>query len=718
MAGFEDAQRPYGHLDLVKDGCVGGWCWNPAAPDATVSVAVSVDDRVVGHVDAGLYRDDLERAGIGDGRHAFLFDLTPFLGEGGLCKVGVRADGVELVGSPSAYFLPPSAKALQAAHPSIPATVTEGPAAMNDEPDYVGPCTVLSVLRERGGPGRETVVEEGIGALDEAVCTFPSGMVAAGEYCRVKAVLRGRSGYHAEIAFDFRALAAGHNICGFAFVEIRMDGEAVYRKDLALCRNARLSFFVGGKEGGKEGDQEEVRVELLLVARRDSGGWLWDCAQGYSIGNVQFHGYRASMPRQDRSSDRMDGSLGLLRPSAGPQAADRLTVIFPTPSVPWQYMRQRPQQLALAFAERGHTVVYLGKQDQGASSPAVQLLRKNLFLIRDDLFLFDHPLRLFDLEDRRYVIVQYWPHQHDCVQRIKAMLPAALVYDCVDDHKVFAQYDKLERDHRHALDTADVVFATAARLLGRIRQDRADAAILPNGVRLEDYAGKGEPIRDEEVAEMRRKHPIIIGYYGALAEWIDWRLIRTIALHRPHWTIWLTGIVYDTIIETERLRDFPNIVIWPHQPYERLLEIVKAYDVALVPFRLNDLTHSVSPVKLFEYAAAGRHVVSTAIEEVVASGLAKVGRDPKEIIDLIETQLLESFEASALPSYPALDEHTWTARVATIENSLRAVLPDGGRAGRSPAALGGAPAGLDGDLQAPPAAHRRALAAPTTPSRS
>lgn len=663
MEFVKSEKKFFGHLDQIIDARLIGWCSDLADPDGTVSVDVWINGRVVATIAADVYREDLQRQGIGNGRHGFEFDVTPFLQKRGPYHARVTISGFDLIGSPRASFwFPGGPRPLLAPLPHQNTDNGDVSGMLRIEPDYIGHFEVLSVEQRRGNLCKGEHMSEPRRGLDDAVCAFPSKTLAMGDYCTVRLMLRGRTGYHANLLIDLRALEVNHNICGFAFVEIRIDGEAVYRKDAALCASSTLSFHVGRKD--------RMVVELTLLARRDCEDWTWSEAVRYGIAGCRFHGHQQPLAVPDHSSDPTDRDLALLRASAA-QRERPFTVIFPSPSVPWTFMRQRPQQLAIAFAERGHTVVYLGRENESlTSSTPVQRIRPNLFLINDAEFQFIHPLALFGSQERDYVIVQYWPHQHDCVQKLKALLPAALVYDCVDDHEVFSPYDRIEHDHKHALQTADVVCATAMRLLEKIKAARPDVIFLPNGVRLEDY--DTAPIRDPEVAEMRRKHKIIIGYYGALAEWIDWKLIRAIATHRPQWTLWLTGVAYGDIVARERLLDYPNIVIWPQQPYERILEIVKAYDVAIIPFRLNELTHSVSPVKLFEYAAARRRIVSTAMQEVVASGLAQIGHSLKQIIDLIEEGLLESYEMDEPPSYPGLEQHSWDARVLELEERLRA----------------------------------------------
>jgi glycosyltransferase involved in cell wall biosynthesis len=100
-------------------------------------------------------------------------------------------------------------------------------------------------------------------------------------------------------------------------------------------------------------------------------------------------------------------------------------------------------------------------------------------------------------------------------------------------------------------------------------------------------------------------------------ERIDLALLRELSERLPHWTLRIVGPISTKIDEADVPRT-PNIEYVGLTPYEALPEMMAGFDVALMPFALNEATRSISPTKTLEYLAAGLPVVSTRVPDVVA----------------------------------------------------------------------------------------------------
>jgi glycosyltransferase involved in cell wall biosynthesis len=107
----------------------------------------------------------------------------------------------------------------------------------------------------------------------------------------------------------------------------------------------------------------------------------------------------------------------------------------------------------------------------------------------------------------------------------------------------------------------------------------------------------------------------IIGYYGALAKWFHYRLLARVAWQRSDYQFILIGPDYDGSIKTSLIQEVGNIHWLGPKTYKELPRYLKYFDVATIPFQLNEVTHSTSPLKLFEYMSAGKPVVTTAMHE-------------------------------------------------------------------------------------------------------
>jgi len=111
-------------------------------------------------------------------------------------------------------------------------------------------------------------------------------------------------------------------------------------------------------------------------------------------------------------------------------------------------------------------------------------------------------------------------------------------------------------------------------------------------------------------------HPIL-GFFGLIRDWVDLDLLAEVAKRRPRWHIVLIGDA-DSGVNLATYRDVPNMHFLGRRPYASLPAYCKCFDVGLIPFKINDLTKAVNPIKLREYLAAGLPVVSTPLPEVAA----------------------------------------------------------------------------------------------------
>ena len=131
----------------------------------------------------------------------------------------------------------------------------------------------------------------------------------------------------------------------------------------------------------------------------------------------------------------------------------------------------------------------------------------------------------------------------------------------------------------------------------------------------------------------------VIGFFGLIADWVDLEVIRYLASSRPEWSFLLIGEVQT---DTSALRELPNVHLLGRRKYQSLPAYCKAFDVAILPFVVNELTLAANPLKLREYLAAGLPVVATPLPEVLKlKPLVRMARTPEEFLDQIEALLSE-----------------------------------------------------------------------------
>jgi glycosyltransferase involved in cell wall biosynthesis len=201
----------------------------------------------------------------------------------------------------------------------------------------------------------------------------------------------------------------------------------------------------------------------------------------------------------------------------------------------------------------------------------------------------------------------YTPMAYDIAQGLGH---GRLIYDVMDDLSSFKHAPEgLVLRQRQLLAAADVVF-TGGRSLHRstLGQRRHAVYLFPSGVEQEHYAAS----RKLRCARSRN----VAGYVGVIDERVDLGIIEKMAAALPDWTVRMVGPV--TKIEESSLPQASNIDYVGMIPYHELPQVMAGFDVALMPFALNEATRAISPTKTLEYLAAGLPVVSTRVPDVVA----------------------------------------------------------------------------------------------------
>jgi hypothetical protein len=337
---------------------------------------------------------------------------------------------------------------------------------------------------------------------------------------------------------------------------------------------------------------------------------------------------------------------------------------------------QRPQQMARALSAAGCPVVYgepWGKQHitphgrVEAKFHGVKELSPGLHLVK---WPTPHLRRLI-AQAAPDVILMMWPTQADLLpEQSKSMV----VYEMIDDHELVPDADETFRvNHRRWVRDADVLVATADDLLAQLKRLRPDVLLLPNAVLMEDWTKAVDAGVPPDLAAAR-KAPVVVAYYGTMADWFDWGLWEGAARARPNWSFILIGPPHDRRrIDAvhARVSSHPNMHYLGPKPYESLPAYVAHCDVMAIPFVLNSITHSCSPVKLFEHMAGGKPVVATPMREILKYRSVLFAETPEDFVKQIETGLRQRQD----PAYrETLErearENTWQRRAETLRYAI------------------------------------------------
>jgi glycosyltransferase involved in cell wall biosynthesis len=256
----------------------------------------------------------------------------------------------------------------------------------------------------------------------------------------------------------------------------------------------------------------------------------------------------------------------------------------------------------------------------------------------------------------------------------ETMPGARLVYDCLDDFAAFhPDAARIEAAEARLAARAGVVFATAETLERRMRRLNARTLRLPNGADADHFAPVSAAALPVPPDVARIPGPVL-GYVGEMARWFDVELVRALARHDPGWQIVLIGPVHGNPIAP--LRALPNVHYLGPKPYRELPAYVHRFDVGLLPFRIDRLTAAVDPVKLYEYLAAGKPVVSTHLPEASRHGDVVTIADGAAFPAAVAAALRGTADAAGVARRVAVArENSWDRRAADALRALGAAEP-------------------------------------------
>jgi polysaccharide pyruvyl transferase WcaK-like protein/glycosyltransferase involved in cell wall biosynthesis len=367
---------------------------------------------------------------------------------------------------------------------------------------------------------------------------------------------------------------------------------------------------------------------------------------------------RARGRLRGRASARAAAPAPPLAALAARIAASRGAVIFP-PTIGWNvHLVQRPHHLARAFARAGCVAVF----DSSNSSDDVEGVRE----VEPGVFLFrgEHAA-LGALSG-----TTLWTFPYNFHLRAHHRPGTAVVYDWIDDLAVFPhERALLERNHRDALAEATLVVSVARKLHQEARRRRRDALYLPNAVEFERFAlgGEAPPPADAALDAALAGGRPVAGYYGALARWFDYALLEEVGRLRPDWTFLLIGPDLDGSLAGRPLLALPNVAWLGVRPYEALPLYLRRFDVATIPFAIDDITRSTSPLKLFEYFAGGKPVVTTPLPECAAFPEVRVAAGAGEFARALDAARAEAADAGWRARRKAVARvNSWDARVRRV----------------------------------------------------
>lgn len=335
--------------------------------------------------------------------------------------------------------------------------------------------------------------------------------------------------------------------------------------------------------------------------------------------------------------------------------------VFP-PSIGWDVaLVQRPHHLARALAKLGFPVIF--EEDAGPASGGVAAgLRaeaENLWVCRG-----------YSPEDLPHCVL--WSFAYNVPEKSR-LRHAKLVYDVIDHLSVFPYSERaLRRNHERAMKEAGAVFAVSQPLFEEVRRRRSDAIYLPNGVEFARFSAPADAsVVPEEIVRTRSRGRPAAGYVGALARWVDSDLLAALAELRPDWDFFVVGQALDDSFDRFDTARPANLQLLGPRPYATIPSILSAFDAGLIPFRIGPEGSNSSPIKMYEYLAAGLPVLATPIPECELVPEAEVASSAAGFSDLLDrARSSRRSEEFGRRARDRARENDWSARARIAAESL------------------------------------------------
>ncbi|MCX0404208.1 glycosyltransferase [Clostridium perfringens] len=309
---------------------------------------------------------------------------------------------------------------------------------------------------------------------------------------------------------------------------------------------------------------------------------------------------------------------------------------------------QRSQHMANELTDDGYLYFYRTSEQFDPHVKTVEKLKDRLYLVNMANFALQNAM--FDL------LKEYKGHKFLSLYSTDVYLDEQYIKEKYIDNgfKIIYEYiDELSDEisghlpdfvydrHKNIIeDKSNIAVGSADKLIEEIEEIRGkeNVAMITNGVQYDHWQYRSDEV-PEKLKDIVSKGNPIIGYFGALAKWFDYELLKKVAKERPNYEIVLIGFLYDNSFKDSKIDELENVHYLGIVDYKELNQYSQYFTISTIPFLLNDITESTSPVKLFEYMAMGHPIVTTDMRECRKYKSVLIGKIHEDFIEKLDFAL-------------------------------------------------------------------------------
>ncbi|MGE5398618.1 MAG: glycosyltransferase, partial [Chitinophagales bacterium] len=214
---------------------------------------------------------------------------------------------------------------------------------------------------------------------------------------------------------------------------------------------------------------------------------------------------------------------------------------------------------------------------------------------------------------------------------------------------------------------SDIVFTTAIKLHDYHKNHHTNVQMCQNGADYKHFS-RAQGLFCAKPPDIPDNQKPLIGYFGAVAPWIDWELMDYISEHNNNYDFLIIGPLYGEFADIVR-RD--NIHYLGRKSYAELPQYLQYFDVCIIPFKLTSMTEACNPIKMYEYLSAGKPIVTTDMPEVRNINGIYVGRTKEEFNQYIKEALEENDFVKKMRRMKVAKANSWASRAKVVDAKLK-----------------------------------------------